>query len=273
MLQGDTRERDMSFLDYSFAADLSADGKLLLFDEEGEAGGANYTVYLRKSDHSPVVRLGEGNALALSPDGKWAVSILPLPNSPIRLLPTGTGEPRELALPGLSAEQAAAVRRQQADPLRGERARPRRAALRAGDRGRKAAARHAGRDLDGAAGLRRVARRKVRRRDRARAEGRRVPRGRRRGCGRSPASSPASSRCGSRRTGARSTSGSAGTCPRASRASTSSRGSATSSRTSSRRTRRASSGSRTSSSRRTAKGYAYCYARLLSDLFVVEGLK
>jgi Tol biopolymer transport system component len=107
-LQGDTRERDMSFLDYSFAADMSADGKLLLFDEEGEAGGANYTVYLRKSDHSPVVRLGEGNALALAPDGKWAVSILPLPNSPIRLLPTGTGEPRELALPGLSAEQAAA---------------------------------------------------------------------------------------------------------------------------------------------------------------------
>ncbi|MDL2717876.1 MAG: protein kinase [Acidobacteriota bacterium] len=108
MLQGDVRERDMSFLDYSFAADLSADGKLLLFDEEGEAGGANYTVYLRKSDHSPVVRLGEGNALALSPDGKWAVSILPLPNSPIRLLPTGTGDHRDLALPGLSAEQAAA---------------------------------------------------------------------------------------------------------------------------------------------------------------------
>ena len=107
MLQGDTRERDMSFLDYSFAADMSADGRLLLFDEEGEAGGANYTVYLRKSDHSPVVRLGEGNALALSPDGKWAVSILPLPNSPIRLLPTGTGDHRELALPGLSAEQGA----------------------------------------------------------------------------------------------------------------------------------------------------------------------
>ena len=107
MLQGDTRERDMSFLDYSFAADLSADARLLLFDEEGEAGGANYTVYLRKSDHSPVTRLGEGNALALSPDGKWALSILPLPNSPFRLLPTGTGDPRELALPGLGAEQAA----------------------------------------------------------------------------------------------------------------------------------------------------------------------
>jgi serine/threonine protein kinase len=108
MLQGDTRERDMSFLDYSFAADVSPDARSLLFDEEGEAGGANYTVYLRKADGSPPVRLGEGNALALSPDGKWALSILPAPASPFRLLPTGTGERRDLPLSGIGTEQAAA---------------------------------------------------------------------------------------------------------------------------------------------------------------------
>jgi predicted Ser/Thr protein kinase/dipeptidyl aminopeptidase/acylaminoacyl peptidase len=107
MLLGDTRERDMSFLDYSFAADLSPDARMLLFDEEGEAGGANYTVYVRKSDRSPVVRLGEGNAMALSPDTKWALSILPAPNSPFRLLPTGTGEHPELPQSGISLEQAA----------------------------------------------------------------------------------------------------------------------------------------------------------------------
>jgi eukaryotic-like serine/threonine-protein kinase len=107
-LAGDTHEEDMSFLDYSFAADMSPDARTLLFDEEGEAGGANYTVYLRKSDGSPPVRLGEGNALALSPDGRWALSILPNPDSPLRLLPTGTGEPRQVPLPGLIPEQAAA---------------------------------------------------------------------------------------------------------------------------------------------------------------------
>jgi eukaryotic-like serine/threonine-protein kinase len=107
MLQGDTRERDMSFLDYSFAADIATDASTLLFDEEGEAGGANYTVYVRKADGSPPVRLGEGNALSLSPDGKWALSIMPAPNSPFRLLPTGTGEHRDLAVSGISAEQAA----------------------------------------------------------------------------------------------------------------------------------------------------------------------
>jgi dipeptidyl aminopeptidase/acylaminoacyl peptidase len=107
MLQGDTRERDMSFLDYSFAADLTPDAGVLLFDEEGEAGGANYTVFVRKADRSPVVRLGEGNAMAISPDGKWALSMLPVPNSPIILLPTGTGEKRQLAAAGVSPEQAA----------------------------------------------------------------------------------------------------------------------------------------------------------------------
>jgi len=108
VMQGDTRERDMSFLDYSFAADMSADARMLLFDEEGEAGGANYSVYFRKSEGAPAVRLGEGNALSLSPDARWALSILPAPNSPFRLLPTGTGEHKDLAVPGLSLEQAAA---------------------------------------------------------------------------------------------------------------------------------------------------------------------
>jgi serine/threonine protein kinase/Tol biopolymer transport system component len=107
VLQGDTRERDLSFLDYSFAADIAPDARLLLFDEEGEAGGANYTVYIRKSDRSPVVRLGEGNSLALSPDGRWALSMFPVANSPFILLPTGTGEHRELATSGISPEQAA----------------------------------------------------------------------------------------------------------------------------------------------------------------------
>jgi len=81
---------------------------VLLFDEEGEAGGANYTVFVRKSDHSPVVRLGEGNAMAISPDGKWALSMSPAPNSPFVLLPTGTGEHKTIQTQGLSPEQAAA---------------------------------------------------------------------------------------------------------------------------------------------------------------------
>jgi dipeptidyl aminopeptidase/acylaminoacyl peptidase len=107
MLAGDAREHDMSFLDYSFASDIAPDASVLLFDEEGEAGGANYTVFIRKADHSPVVRLGEGNAMAISPDGKWALSMSPAPNSPFVLLPTGTGEHKTIQTGGLAPEQAA----------------------------------------------------------------------------------------------------------------------------------------------------------------------
>src|SRR5204863_4088172 len=88
-------------------ADIAPDASILLFDEEGEAGGANYTVFIRKSDHSPVVRLGEGNALSVSPDGRWALSMSPAPKSPFVLLPTGTGEHKTVATPGLQPEQAA----------------------------------------------------------------------------------------------------------------------------------------------------------------------
>jgi WD40 repeat protein len=107
LLPGDSRERDLSWLDYSFVGDISSDGRTLLFDEEGEAGGANYTVYLRKADASPVVKLGEGAALALSPDGRWALAGLSSPKPRFMLLPTGAGEPKSLKIEGLEVGQSA----------------------------------------------------------------------------------------------------------------------------------------------------------------------
>src|SRR5262249_9448823 len=72
---GEQREHDLSWLDWSLATDVSADGKMLLFSEAGEGGGAGYSVYVRRIDGSPAVRLGEGRAQALSTDGKWALAI------------------------------------------------------------------------------------------------------------------------------------------------------------------------------------------------------
>jgi serine/threonine protein kinase/WD40 repeat protein len=108
LLRGDSRERDLSWLDYSFVADISPDGQTLLFDEEGEAGGANYTVYIRKADRSPVVKLGEGAALSLSMDGRWALAALSSPSPFFMLLPTGAGEPKRLTMESVRPEQAAA---------------------------------------------------------------------------------------------------------------------------------------------------------------------
>ncbi len=92
----DTAERDFTWLDWSYPVTLSDDGKTLLFREEGEAGGPSYAVYLRKTDGSPAVRLGDGQSLALSPDGKWALSSRGDNQTDLFLLPTGPGEPKQL---------------------------------------------------------------------------------------------------------------------------------------------------------------------------------
>ncbi len=90
---GETAERDLSWLDGSQVSDLSADGKTLLFDESEEGGGPNESVYLRKTDGSAAVRLGEGWATSLTVDGKWALTIPP-EGTKLVLLPTGVGETR-----------------------------------------------------------------------------------------------------------------------------------------------------------------------------------
>ncbi len=89
---GDRNERDLSWLDGSRAEDLSADGKTLLI-EDG-------SVYVRKTDGSPAVRLGDGYGTGLSSDGKWVITIAP-DGSHIILLPTGAGETRVVRYPGV----------------------------------------------------------------------------------------------------------------------------------------------------------------------------
>jgi Tol biopolymer transport system component/predicted Ser/Thr protein kinase len=96
MTAGSSKERDLSWLDWSAPKDLSLDGKKLLFTESGEAGGENYSTYLRGTDASPAVRLGDGESFALSPDQRWVLSGLPKPPVQFNLLPTGAGESREL---------------------------------------------------------------------------------------------------------------------------------------------------------------------------------
>jgi DNA-binding winged helix-turn-helix (wHTH) protein/Tol biopolymer transport system component len=88
---GDKDVRDLSWKDWSIAMDISHDGKEILFGEEGENSGSSYQVGLRPTDGSPPVILGQGIAQSLSPDGKWALSILPPPENQIVLLPTGVG--------------------------------------------------------------------------------------------------------------------------------------------------------------------------------------
>jgi eukaryotic-like serine/threonine-protein kinase len=92
---GEDKEKDVTVLDWNVIADVSADGQYVLSSEQGEGGGPNYSIYLRKTDGSAPTRLGDGNASSLSPDGKWVASTDMGEHPQIYLLPTGAGESRQ----------------------------------------------------------------------------------------------------------------------------------------------------------------------------------
>jgi len=61
----------------------------------GARSGPDYGVVLRRTDGAQTIRLGEGSAQRLSPDGKWAAAIIASP-SHVVLYPTGAGKPVSL---------------------------------------------------------------------------------------------------------------------------------------------------------------------------------
>ena len=102
---GEQKERDLSWLDYTLVNDLSADGRTVAFWESGEGTTLGYSVYVRDTDGSPAVRLGEGALPALSPDGKSVLAVANLTSEPqLILYPIAAGEPRLLSRDGLNVE-------------------------------------------------------------------------------------------------------------------------------------------------------------------------
>lgn len=100
---GESKERDLTWLDWSLPAAISADGKKVLFSESGEGGGVGYSVYIRKTDGSPAVRLGEGSSQDLSHDGEWVLAIVHSASDPqLVAYPTGAGEPKAFSKEGIS---------------------------------------------------------------------------------------------------------------------------------------------------------------------------
>jgi hypothetical protein len=101
----ETKERNLAWLDGSIPFDLSSNGETLLF-EEG-TGSANYYVCVRRTDGSPVIRLGDGVPYSLSSDGKWVLAQIPMTPPQLEVIPTGAGEIQRLPQIGLIYEQGA----------------------------------------------------------------------------------------------------------------------------------------------------------------------
>ncbi|HKF44808.1 MAG TPA: protein kinase [Thermoanaerobaculia bacterium] len=102
---GATRETELSWLDIPVIGDISADGRKILFEEVGEGGGEGYSIYVRGTDGSPAVRLGSGHLPRFSPDGKWVVAG-DLHTGQLILLPTGPGEPATVTRDKLEHDSA-----------------------------------------------------------------------------------------------------------------------------------------------------------------------
>ncbi len=106
---GADRERNLAWLDLTYAVALTPDGKTFLFTEESGSMGSGYATCIRQTDGSPVVRLGEGAALDISRDGRFVLSNLPAEPAQLVLYPTGAGQPRKLARGGLVSFETAVL--------------------------------------------------------------------------------------------------------------------------------------------------------------------
>jgi Tol biopolymer transport system component len=103
--EGDATTGKLTWFDFSTAADLSSDGRTLLLFEFGEGVGSRFTSFLRRTNGTEPARLGEGKAMALSPDEKWVLASVNEPTPHLRLLPTGVGQPRDLPGGGIDLYQ------------------------------------------------------------------------------------------------------------------------------------------------------------------------
>jgi len=103
---GAKQERDLSWFEASRIYDISTDGKMILFVELFYGTLRNAAIYLRRTDGTQSVRLGEGNRPALSPDGKWVVCIVSDgAQTRLTLLPTSAGEARTVGASGMHYER------------------------------------------------------------------------------------------------------------------------------------------------------------------------
>ena len=93
---GQAQLRDLSWLDGSAPEALSSDGHTVLLSEFLRGAGKNGAFYLRKTDGSDAIRLGEGYGEDLSPDGKWVLATEVPTRQHWIIVPTGPGSPRTL---------------------------------------------------------------------------------------------------------------------------------------------------------------------------------
>ena len=94
-MAGDARDRDLGTGGWMLPGSVARDGRAALTTRV-DAVDPNYAVMVRPMNGEVPVTIGSGRAQEFSPDGKWALSIIPSPPQRVLLLPTGAGESRPI---------------------------------------------------------------------------------------------------------------------------------------------------------------------------------
>jgi eukaryotic-like serine/threonine-protein kinase len=94
---GQDQDRDVSIQNWSAVFAISPDGKQLLAFSDGPDSSPDYDTYVRASDGSAPVRIGDGAGYDFSPDMKWVLSsfTLHVPRQ-LLLVPLGPGETKQI---------------------------------------------------------------------------------------------------------------------------------------------------------------------------------
>jgi len=102
-LADDTDETDLLSLEFSYPAAISPDGRSLLFTDESLVAGDNYAVSFRAAPGAPDLRLGEGSAQDISPDGKYVLAMVATAPPRLVIYPIRAGAEQDVTPNGFVA--------------------------------------------------------------------------------------------------------------------------------------------------------------------------
>ena len=107
--RGKPGERRLSWYDWASLAEISPDGTWLAFTQaapvQAASGLTPALTLTRKTDGSPAQILGDGYALAISPDGRWVAASSSNYLQSVVVHPTGAGSSYVIATPGLEIQR------------------------------------------------------------------------------------------------------------------------------------------------------------------------
>lgn len=107
LARGEQRERDLSFGGWAPVRAISRDGKHALVANVSGESSRYYDIFVRPLDGGAPVRVGEGEALGFSSDGKWALGLLFSTPPRVMLYGTEAELSRSIDTSGINVSDAA----------------------------------------------------------------------------------------------------------------------------------------------------------------------